>query len=144
MDGHHGLSCRHGSGRHSRHNQLNDILCRAFNAVGAYATREPHSLCGRSEKRPDGVTQIPWKRGRCLAWDATCPNTFAQSYLHATSRHAGAAAAEAELKKQEKYSDLCSGVDFVPFAIETVNQRNIRRVGRSGDASHHRVGTQDS
>jgi len=119
MDGHHGLSCRHGSGRHSRHNQLNDILCRAFNAVGAYATREPHSLCGRSEKRPDGVTQIPWKRGRCLAWDATCPNTFAQSYLHATSRHAGAAAAEAELKKQEKYSDLCSGVDFVPFAIKT-------------------------
>jgi len=70
---------RHGSGRHSRRNQVNEILCRAFNATGAYAIREPHSLCGRNDKRPDGATQIPWIRGRCLAWDATCPNTYAQS-----------------------------------------------------------------
>ena len=89
VDGHHGLSCRHGSGRHSRHNQVNDILCRALNSAGAYATREPHSLCGRSDKRPDGVTQIPWRRGRCLAWDATCPNTYAKSYVQAISRQAG-------------------------------------------------------
>jgi len=26
VDGHHGLSCRFGSGRHSRHNQINDVL----------------------------------------------------------------------------------------------------------------------
>jgi len=67
-----GLSCRHGSGRHSRHKQVNEILCRAFNAAGAFATREPHLLCGRNDKRPYGATQIPWKRGRYLAWDATC------------------------------------------------------------------------
>jgi len=30
VDGHHGLSCRHGSGRHCRHNQLNDLLCHAL------------------------------------------------------------------------------------------------------------------
>ena len=113
------MSCRRGSGRHSRHNQVNEILCRAFNAVGAFATREPHSLCGRSDKRPDGVTQIPWRRGRCLAWDATCPNTFAQSYVQTTSSVAGSAAAAAELKKQQKYSDTNIDIDFVPFAIET-------------------------
>ena len=118
-EGHHGLSCRYGFGRHSRHNQVNEIICRAFNSVGAYATREPHSLCGRSDKRPDGVTQIPWKRGRCLAWDATCPNTYAQSYVLATSRHAGSAAAGAEQTKMVKYSDMSSGLDFVPVAIET-------------------------
>jgi len=118
-EGHHGLSCRRGSGRHSRHNQVNEILCRAFNSIGAFATREPHSVCGRSDKRPDGVTQIPWRRGRCLAWDATCPNTFAQSYVQTTSRTAGSAAAGAELKKQQKYNDLNVGIDFVPFAIET-------------------------
>lgn len=118
-EGHHGLSCRRGSGRHSRHNQVNEILCRAFNSVGAFATREPHSLCGRSDKRPDGVTQIPWRRGRCLAWDATCPNTFAQSYVQTTSNVAGSAAAGAEQKKQQKYSDMNIDVDFVPFAIET-------------------------
>ena len=118
-DGHHGLSCRHGFGRHTRHNQVNEIICRAFNSVGAYATREPHSLCGRSDKRLDGVTQIPWRRGRCLAWDATCPNTYAQSYVLATSRLAGSAAAGAEQKKVQKYSDMSSGMDFVPVAIET-------------------------
>jgi len=67
VDGHHGLSCHHGSGRHSRHNQLNDLLCRAFASTGTLATREPRSLCTSGEKRPDEVTQVPWKRGRCLA-----------------------------------------------------------------------------
>jgi hypothetical protein len=71
--GHHGLACRRGNGRHSRHNQVNNILCRAFNFVGAFATREPHSLCVRSDKRPDGVTQIPWRRSRCLAWMPPVP-----------------------------------------------------------------------
>jgi len=39
------------------------------------------TLCGRNDKRPDGATQIPWKRSRWLAWDATCPYTYAQSYV---------------------------------------------------------------
>ena len=65
VDGHHGLSCRHGSGRHARHNQLNDLLCHAFISTGTLATREPHSLCTSGGKRPDGVKQVPWKRGRC-------------------------------------------------------------------------------
>jgi len=86
-------------------------LCRAFNAAGAYATREPHSLCGRNDKRPDGATQIPWKRGRCRAWDATCPNTYAQSYVLANSRKAGSAATEAELKKFHKNQDISTSVD---------------------------------
>jgi len=33
--GHHGLSCRHGSGRHSPQNRVKEILCRAFNSAGA-------------------------------------------------------------------------------------------------------------
>ena len=119
VDGHHGLSCRRGSGRHARHNQLNDLLCRAFISTGTLATREPHSLCTSGGKRPDGVTQMPWKRGRCLAWDATCPNTFAASYVRASSTLAGSAASAAELNKNAKYADIIAGVDFVPFVIET-------------------------
>ena len=119
IDGLHGLSCRHGSGRFSRHNQVNDLLCRAFVSVGALATLEPQSLCIGNGKRPDGVTQIPWKRGRCLAWDATCPDTFAQSQVQASSCQAGSAAAAAEEKKMRKYSDIISGVDFTPVAVET-------------------------
>jgi len=119
VDGYHGLSCRHGSGRHARHNELNNLLCRAFISSGTLATREPHSLCTRDGKRPDGVTQVPWKRGRCLAWDATCPDTYAQSHIQASSVQAGSAATVAELAKSQKYSDIIAGVDFVPFAIET-------------------------
>jgi len=119
VDGHHGLSCSHGSGRQARHNLVNDLLRRAFVSTGTLATREPHNLCTSNGKRPDGVTQIPWKRGRCLAWDATCPNTFATSHVTASSAIAGSAAATAESKKMLKYRDIIAGVDFVPFAVET-------------------------
>jgi hypothetical protein len=119
VDGHHGLSCRFGSGRHSRHNQVNDVLCRAFIKSGTLATREPHSLCTGNGKRPDGVTQVPWSRGRCLAWDATCPNTFADSHVQASSTRAGSAAEAAEASKQLKYADISAGVDFIPVALET-------------------------
>ena len=64
-------------------------------------------------------TQVPWKRGRCLAWDATCPNTFAVSYVHASSTLAGSAASTAELSKNAKYADIIAGFDIVPFVIET-------------------------
>jgi len=96
VDGHHGLFCRFGSSRHSRHNRINDVLCRAFIKSGTLATCAPHSLCTGSGKRPDGVTQVPWSRGRCLAWDATWPDTFAVSHVLASSTRAGSAAATAE------------------------------------------------
>jgi hypothetical protein len=63
--------------------------------------------------------QVPWKRGRCLAWDAACPNTFAVSYVHASSTLAGSAASAAELIKNAKHADIIVGVHFVPFIIET-------------------------
>lgn len=128
-DGHHGLSCRHGSGRHSRHDQLNDLLRRAFISSGTLATREPHGLCTSNGKRPDGVTQIPWRRGRCLAWDATCPDTFAACHVTACSDDAGSAAANAEIRKCHKYEDIISGVDFVPVAIETSGAWGQQAIG---------------
>jgi hypothetical protein len=108
--------CRHGSGRFSRHNQIN---CRAFVSSGTLATREPHSLCTNNGKRPDGVTQVPWKRGRCLAWYATCPDTYALSHVQSSSIQAGSAASATELRKALKYSGIIAGVDFIPFVIET-------------------------
>ena len=121
-DGHHGLSCRKSAGRQSRHSQINDIIHRAFIGTGVLATREPVGLCnsaGVTAKRLDGVTTVPWKKGRCLAWDATCPDTFANSDIQMSSVSAGSAAKTAVYKKRAKYSDLTAGIDFVPIAIES-------------------------
>ena len=62
---------------------------------------------------------VPWSRGRCLAWDATCPDTYAASHLRANSVQASSAAATAESRKLAIYADIISGVDFVQVAIET-------------------------
>jgi len=54
--------------------------------------------------------------GRCLAWDATCPETFAVSHVLASSIRAGSTVATVEAMKSRKYA---TGVDFIPIAIET-------------------------
>ena len=71
------------------------------------------------EKRPDGVTLVPWAQGRCLAWDATVVDTLAVSHLPATSVSAGSAAEAASVTKTRKYERLASTHIFVPVAFET-------------------------
>ena len=113
-----------------------DVICRAFIKSVTLATREPHSLCTGSGKRPDGVTQIPWSRGRCSAWDTTCPNTFVESHVQASSTRAGLAAEAAEASNARKYADITTAVDFIPVAIETSGTWGeqgfdlIRKIGR--------------
>ena len=80
---------------------------------------EPTGLVRSDGKRPDGVTLVPWKSGRLLVWDSTCPDTFAPSHLPSATREAGAVAAHAERCKQEKYSALDQCYTFTPVAIET-------------------------
>ena len=50
-------------------------------------------------KRPDGVTMVPWKSGKPLVWDATCPDTLAPSYRGMATSSTGAVAAAAEDRK---------------------------------------------
>ena len=57
--------------------------------------------------------------GRLLVWDATCPDTFATSYLPSAASDVGEVAAAAEERKRRKYSHLDQGYSFVPVAIET-------------------------
>ena len=115
----HGLSCRWSEGRHHRHAAVNDIVHRALSAAHLPSRLEPTGLSRSDGKRPDGVTLVPWRRGRLLVWDATCPDTFAPSHLPSATREAGAVAALAERNKQEKYAALNQRHDFTPVAIET-------------------------
>jgi len=50
-------------------------------------------LVRQDGKRPDGLTLIPWQRGKPLTWDVTVAHTLADSYVSAMARSGGAAAA---------------------------------------------------
>ena len=63
---------------------------------------------------------IPWSEGRCLAWDATVADSFAESHLNHTVHTAGAAAEFAEEGKVRKYTDLSRSLFFVPVSVETL------------------------
>ena len=62
---------------------------------------------------------MPWKGGKILVWDVTCPDTMAPSHPSLASREAGSVAQEAEYKKTQKYSHLFPAHFFVPVAVET-------------------------
>ncbi|KAJ4427329.1 hypothetical protein ANN_24949 [Periplaneta americana] len=77
------------------------------------------SISRADGKRPDGLTLIPWSRGKSLIWDSTCVDTLAPSYIPNTSRSAASAAELAVMKKVNKYAHLLDNYIFVPFAVET-------------------------
>jgi len=134
--GSHGLLCSRSAGRQQRHSLINDIIFRALIRANISTTKEPSGLLPGSLLRPDGATIIPWVRGKCLAWDATTPDTLAASHLPATRNSAGAAAEHAAALKERKYSALSSTHHFVPVTVETLGPWNpeglqfIRELGR--------------
>ena len=87
-------------------------------------TKEPTGLISGSALRPDGATVIPWSRGRCLAWDVTCPDTLAASHLAGSAMSACAAAEHAANMKTQKYLAFATTHCFVPIAIETLGAIN--------------------
>ena len=80
---------------------------------------EPSGLHHSDGKCPDGVTMTPWSEGKFLVWDATCVDTFCESYKHKCASECGAAAAHAEGEKAGKYSSFDRAYSFQPIAIET-------------------------
>ena len=117
--GRHGLSCKRSKGRISRHNSINDIIARALRSAEIPSVLEPQGCSREDGKRPDGMTLIPWSRGRSLVWDFTTRDTFAPSYLHLTSKEIGAAAKLGEEEKCKKYDFLNDNFIFIPISVET-------------------------
>jgi hypothetical protein len=120
VTGSHALCCKRSSGKFIRHNNINDIVHRALTRAGVPATKEPNGLNRTDGKRPDGLTLIPWREGRCLIWDVTVADTTAVSYVNATATIAGSAAETAASRKETKYAELSNNYEFVPIAIETL------------------------
>jgi len=81
--------------------------------------KEPPGCSRADGKRPDGLTLVPWKRGRPLVWDFTCADTFAPSHVVTTATSRGSAAVEASEAKKKKYEFLGDAYIFAPIAVET-------------------------
>jgi hypothetical protein len=120
VNGLHGLSCKKNSAKQLRHHYLNDLIYRAFSRAGIPASKEPNGLSRADGKRPDGMSLIPWKAGKCVIWDVTVADTMAQSYVAQSSISAGSAAEMASSRKESKYAELSQNHLFVPLAFETL------------------------
>jgi len=59
------------------------------------AVTEPVGLMRENNKRPDGTTLLPWATVKRMAWDATVPDTYADSCRDKTAVKPGATADKA-------------------------------------------------
>jgi len=115
----HGLSCKYSAGRHPRHTAINDVVKRALQSAGIPSILEPVGVDRGDGKRPDGITIFPFSNGKCLCWDATCTDTYAETYLNGSAVLARSAACGAEVRKRRKYAMLAARFRFEPVAVET-------------------------
>ena len=77
----HGLSCRWSKGRHPRHTAVNDAIHRSLTSAKIPSRLEPSGLYRSDGKRPDRCSIVPWRSGKVIVWDATCPDTYAPSHI---------------------------------------------------------------
>ena len=82
--GTHDLCCWKCDGHHHSHAAVNDLLHRAQSAAKIKCHLESSGLYRSDGKRPDGVSVVPWKDGKLLVWNVTCPDTFVPSYCACT------------------------------------------------------------
>ena len=105
-DGNHVLSCSKIKSRHSRHRQANDIINYALVSADYPSSLEPKGLCVSTAKRPDGMTLLPYIRGKPLVWDFTCSHRLAVSYASVSIQEDAKEAELAEARKYRTYEEL--------------------------------------
>jgi hypothetical protein len=131
----HSFVCKHASGRINRHQAINDVIARAFASADIPVTKEPNGLSIADNKRPDGLTLLPWREGKPLAWDVTVICPLAQSYISGYSIP-GAAAELAATRKLDKYSNLPNSYLFQPIAFENLGAINESAISLISDLGH--------
>jgi len=89
------------SARIIRHQALN-VVARTIQSAGILITKEPVGLTRLDDKKPDGLTLIPWLGGKPLTWNVTVVSTLAASYLSS----AWSAGAVADLAVSQKRRNI--------------------------------------
>ena len=93
---------------------VNKIIAQNLLAVGLPNTLEPSNLFESNGLRPDGVSLVPYKKGKSVTWDFTCPHPLCLSHLPRDNINESA-----ESKKVEKYTSLAENYIFIPISIDT-------------------------
>ena len=113
--GTHGLAWKRSVGRFARHAFSNDFIRRSLASVVMPSVLEPAGLSRTDGERPDGVTAIPWQRGKPLVWDVTFVDSFSPSW----AQQQGSFSTEAETQKILKYAKVEERrYFFQPIAID--------------------------
>ena len=65
------------------------LVARAFTSAGIPSSKEPHGLVRSDGKRPDGITLVPWKGGKPMAWDVTAVYMYCGWFIHTWQQRQG-------------------------------------------------------
>ena len=115
----HAFVCKKSGGLHQRHSMLNHLIKTELERLKINSVLEPTNLVASEALRPDGVTVVPWSRGKPLSWDVSCGHPNASSYISRTIKAAGDLCEKMEEKKLNKYLLLQEKCVFQPLCFET-------------------------
>ena len=82
----HSFSCKKNNGKIIRHNIINHIFHMSLLSAGIPNALERNNLINSNNLRPDGITLIPFTKGKSLVWDVTFPHPLAPCVLQNFSR----------------------------------------------------------
>lgn len=68
----------------------------------------------------NGITNVPWSKGRALVWDVTCADTLAKSYYKNINTKPGNAGEQAVIRKHRLYEEIKRNYEFKAIAFETL------------------------
>ena len=117
--GEHCFACSRNNGKILRHTMLNECISRTLKSIHLPNKTEPTTIGSHLHVRPDGVTLIPFKKGKPLAWDVSCPHPICDSHMKSID-FPGAAATACEAKKISKYKGLEDNYIFTPIIVDSI------------------------
>ena len=118
--GSHGTMCQGGASRILRHNEIRNVLGKAFSDIG-YTIAYEHGGGLTDGRKPCDIIVFTRQDGKHLLIDVAITNPLATSYHpYLLAGGPGRTAKHMEAKKIAKYRDLDTATyEFLPFNLET-------------------------
>ena len=118
--GTHGLSCKRGSSKLTKHAIINNVIHRSLVRARISSTMDPTGLSRSDGKRSDGLSLVPWSAEKSIIWDVSVVDTQAASNIQTTFKTADGAAEIAVTCKEVKYAALSINYDLIVIVLETL------------------------